>query len=63
MMALIATVGNSNLSDKIVVNRFKDVVNNIGVTNKLIKFIKNKKTNELLSKAEFLKEISNDENN
>lgn len=62
MMALIATVGNLNLSDTTVVYRFKDVVNNIGVTNKIIKFIKNKKTNELLSKAEFLKEISNDEN-
>ena len=63
MMALIATAGNLNLSDTTVVDRFKELVNNIGVSNKSIKFIKNKKTNELLSKAEFLKEIVDNENN
>ena len=63
MMALIATAGNLNLSDTTVVDRFKELVNNIGVSNKAIKFIKNKKTNELLSKAEFLKEIVDNENN
>lgn len=63
MMALIATAGNLNLSDTTVVDRFKNLVNNIGITNKSIKFIKNKKTNELLSKAEFLKEIVDNENN
>lgn len=63
MIALIATAGNLNLSDITVINKFKEVVNNIGISNKSIKFIKNKKTNELLSKAEFLKEISKNENN
>ena len=63
MIALIATAGNLNLSDTTVVDRFKLLVNNIGTSNKVIKFIKNKTTNELLSKAEFLKEIENNENN
>lgn len=63
MIALIATAGNLNLSDTTVVERFKHLVNNIGASNKVIKFIKNKTTNELLSKAEFLKEIADNENN
>ena len=63
MIALIATAGNLNLSDTTVVDRFKNLVNNIGASNKVIKFIKNKTTNELLSKAEFLKEIEDSENN
>ena len=63
MIALIATAGNLNLSDTTVVDRFKNLVNNIGASNKVIKFIKNKTTNELLSKAEFLKEIEDNENN
>ncbi len=62
MMALIATAGNLNLSDTTVIDKFKNLVNNIGIANKSIKFIKNKKTNELLSKAEFLKEIVDNEN-
>lgn len=62
MIALIATAGNLNLSDTTVISRFKDLLNNIGNANKTIKFIKNKKTNELLSKGEFLKEITNNEN-
>ena len=63
MIALIATAGNLNLSDTTVVDRFKNLVNNIGASNKVIKFIKNITTNELLSKAEFLKEIEDNENN
>lgn len=63
MIALIATAGNLNLSDTTVISRFMNLLNNIGSANKTIKFIKNKKTNELLGKGEFLKEITNNENN
>ena len=61
-IALIATAGNLNLSDVTVVERFKNMLNNIGATNNIIKFIRNKETNKLLSKVEFLKEIKSDEN-
>ena len=61
-LALIATAGNLNLSDVTVVDKFKHMLNNIGSTNNIIKFIRNKETDKLLSKAEFLKEIKSDEN-
>lgn len=59
---LLATIGNINFADSVVVSNFNAILLKAIENNCEIKFIKNVKTNTMLTINEFLKEVKDNEN-